>query len=216
MFESRLYHSSFRIESYSCKMAGQDKRLYKTLSQLSERAPTDLQALSPPQTYSPHSPSRCGSLTRTSVPSLLVMEQIVENITTSQLCNENVSWQDVSTRWPRPLVDPTQIVSVIQTLLFATASSKVGIDLTETNAAVFRQLSRSSTSDDGEGPLCDTISTKTLFYLISTLNASFNPDYDFTSAKSEEFSKEPSVQVRTALSDEEDERSCTFFKFEVF
>ena len=52
-------------------------------------------------------------------------------------------------------------------------------------------------SDDGEaGPLCDTISTKTLFYLISTLNASFNPDYDFTSAKSEEFSKEPSLQVR--------------------
>ena len=57
-----------------------------------------------------------------------------------------------------------------------------------------RQYSR-STSDEGEGPLCDTISTKTLFYLISTLNASFNPDYDFTSAKSEEFSKEPSLQV---------------------
>lgn len=43
--------------------------------------------------------------------------------------------------------------------------------------------------------LCDTISTKTLFYLISTLNASFNPDYDFSSAKSEEFSREPSIQV---------------------
>lgn len=43
--------------------------------------------------------------------------------------------------------------------------------------------------------LRDTISTKTLFYLISTLNASFNPDYDFSKAKSEEFSREPSVQV---------------------
>jgi len=48
---------------------------------------------------------------------------------------------------------------------------------------------------DGENYLCDTISTKTLFYLISTLNASFNPDYDFSNAKSEEFSKEPSAEV---------------------
>lgn len=51
-----------------------------------------------------------------------------------------------------------------------------------------------SLSEDDEGPLCDTISTKTLFYLISTLNASFNPDYDFSNAKSCEFSKEPSLQ----------------------
>lgn len=41
---------------------------------------------------------------------------------------------------------------------------------------------------------CDTISTKMLFYLISTLNASFNPDYDFSLAKSEEFSREPNIQ----------------------
>ena len=53
-----------------------------------------------------------------------------------------------------------------------------------------------SAGSDGEGYLCDTISTKTLFYLISTLNASFNPDYDFSNAKSEEFSKEPSIQVQ--------------------
>ena len=52
-----------------------------------------------------------------------------------------------------------------------------------------------SMSDEGEGPLCDTIATKTLFYLISTLNASFHPDYDFSNAKSDEFSKEPSLQV---------------------
>ncbi len=42
--------------------------------------------------------------------------------------------------------------------------------------------------------LCDTISRKTLFYLISTLNAAF-PDYDFSDAKSSEFSKEPSLSV---------------------
>jgi len=43
--------------------------------------------------------------------------------------------------------------------------------------------------------LCDTISRKTLFYLIATLNAAFHPDYDFSDAKSHEFSKEPSLQV---------------------
>ncbi|XP_060073088.1 repressor of RNA polymerase III transcription MAF1 homolog [Ylistrum balloti] len=103
-----------RLESYSCKMAGNDKRLYnKMLSAEGGVSPMDLQALSPPQSTLSHSPSK--------------------------------------------------------------------------------QYSRSQGSD-GEGYLCDTISTKTLFYLISTLNASFNPDYDFSDAKSEEFSKEPSIQ----------------------
>ncbi|KAL5022292.1 hypothetical protein ScPMuIL_001447 [Solemya velum] len=102
-----------RIESYSCKMAGNDKRLYKTLNNEGGNSPSDLQALAPPQSTMSHSPSK--------------------------------------------------------------------------------QYSRSFS--DGEGShLCDTISTRTLFYLISTLNASFNPDYDFSNAKSEEFSKEPSLQ----------------------
>jgi hypothetical protein len=35
---------------------------------------------------------------------------------------------------------------------------------------------------------------KTLFHLISTLNAAF-PDYDFSDAKADEFTKEPSLQV---------------------
>ena len=68
---------------------------------------------------------------------------------------------------------------------------------------MYRQLSGSysRSQSEEEGYLCDTISTKTLFYLISTLNASFNPDYDFSNAKSEEFSKEPSVQVGSVLPD---------------
>lgn len=53
-----------------------------------------------------------------------------------------------------------------------------------------------SVSGDEEGPLCDTISRKTLFYLIATLNSAFQPDYDFSDAKSHEFSKEPSLLVR--------------------
>ncbi|KAK4305846.1 hypothetical protein Pmani_022288 [Petrolisthes manimaculis] len=33
-----------------------------------------------------------------------------------------------------------------------------------------------------------------MFYLISTLNAAFYPDYDFSNASSQEFSREPSLQ----------------------
>ena len=53
-----------------------------------------------------------------------------------------------------------------------------------------------SGDEENQGPLCDTISRKTLFYLIATLNASFQPDYDFSHARSEEFSREPSIQVQ--------------------
>jgi len=54
-----------------------------------------------------------------------------------------------------------------------------------------------TSSDDEEITLCDTISRKSLFYLISTLNAAF-PDYDFSDAKSSEFSKEPSLAYVTS------------------
>lgn len=37
----------------------------------------------------------------------------------------------------------------------------------------------------------DTISRKTLFFLTQTMNAAFAPDYDFSSAKGEDFSREP-------------------------
>nr|CAD7200536.1 unnamed protein product [Timema douglasi]CAD7417206.1 unnamed protein product [Timema poppensis] len=103
-----------RIESYSCKMAGNDKQLYKRFNSEQGVNPHDLQALSPPQTSLGMSPGGC-------------------------------------------------------------------------------QFSRSISGDE-EGPLCDTISRKTLFYLIATLNAAFQPDYDFFDAKSHEFSKEPSLQ----------------------
>ncbi|XP_023321904.1 repressor of RNA polymerase III transcription MAF1 homolog [Eurytemora carolleeae] len=63
---------------------------------------------------------------------------------------------------------------------------------------VSRSYSRSSGSEDeGVGILCDTIARKTLFHLISTLNAAF-PDYDFTDARSSEFTKEPNLQFVTS------------------
>lgn len=52
-----------------------------------------------------------------------------------------------------------------------------------------------STGSQEEAVLCDTISRKMLFYLISTLNASFNPDYDFSNVKSHEFSREANLQL---------------------
>lgn len=87
-----------RIESYSCKMAGTDKILYKRFNPEGVH-PNDLQALSPHQGLSPGS-----SLYSSSIPS------------------------------------------------------------------------------DEDGMLCDTISRKTLFYLIATLNSAF-PDYDFMNVK---------------------------------
>ncbi|KAI9558301.1 hypothetical protein GHT06_015054 [Daphnia sinensis] len=106
-----------RIESYSCKLAGHEKQLYKRFHSEAGAGPHDLQVLSAPQTALAVSPTG--------------------GYFTSQSC---------------------------------------------------------SISGDEEGPLCDTISRKTLFYLIATLNASFHPDYDFSYARSEEFSREPSVQ----------------------
>ncbi|XP_059156623.1 repressor of RNA polymerase III transcription MAF1 homolog [Physella acuta] len=114
--ENSNTHLDFRIESYSCKMAGNDKRLFKTLNEENREAPGGLQALSPPQAYG----------------------------YTYSSSNPN---------------DGNLMIG----------------------------------SHEEGGTLCDTISTKTLFYLISTLNASFNPDYDFSAAKSSEFSRETSL-----------------------
>ena len=107
---------SARVESYSCKMAGDDKRLFKSFS--NEANPKDLTTLSPPQT-----------------------------------------------------------------LLSVSPVSPFGQSM--------------SSTDESESPLNYVCSRKTLYYLVSTLNASFRPDYDFSNAKSDEFSKEPSVNYVT-------------------
>eukprot|EP00794_Sanderia_malayensis_P018612 gene18612-20489_t len=102
------------LESYSCKMTGQDKRLYKNLT-ADGHSPSDIQALSPPESQFSISPN-----------------------------------------------------------------------------ARFKNRSFSTDEDECSTVLSSTCSRKTLFYLIATLNASFN-DYDFSNAKSEEFSREPTL-----------------------
>ncbi len=130
-----------RIESYSCKLAGHEKQLYKRFHSEAGAGPHDLQVLSAPQTALAVSPTggyfsnhRCIELEKRK-------KKLYESLD-------------------------------IQYFLFSC-----------------------SVSGDEEGPLCDTISRKTLFYLIATLNASFHPDYDFSYARSEEFSRERSIQV---------------------
>lgn len=108
-----------RLESYSCKMAGNDKRLFKTMNEESREAPGGLQALSPP--------------------------------------------------------------------VYGYASSTSPIGMNDPHAHTVG-------SHEEGGTICDTISTKTLFYLISTLNASFHPDYDFSTSQSAEFSRESSLE----------------------
>ena len=118
---------NFRIESYSCKMIGTDKQMYKKFNADADgRSPHSLEALSPPQngfggySFSPRQRTR--------------------TMSSSHSSDEDVSRDE-----------PTV--------------------------------------------LCDVIPRKTLFYLLSTLNAAF-VDYDFSDTKASEFSKEPSLQVR--------------------
>lgn len=108
-----------RIESYSCKMIGTEKNLYKRFTaETSGVGPHDLQALSPPQTLNDLSPAN---------------------------------------------------------------STTIGGNNTQ----------QGSYSGDEGVILCDTISRKTLFYLIATLNAAFEPDYDFSDAKVSEGGEAP-------------------------
>lgn len=55
-------------------------------------------------------------------------------------------------------------------------------------------IARSISSDD-ESPLVKTIPRKTLIFLISTLNAAFEPDYEFSSCTSQDFSRETNFEV---------------------
>ena len=55
-------------------------------------------------------------------------------------------------------------------------------------------IARSMSSDD-ESTLAKTIPRKTLIFLISTLNAAFEPDYEFSSCTSHDFSRETNFEV---------------------
>jgi hypothetical protein len=77
-------------------------------------------------------------------------------------------------------VSPTTIIPSLNTYMISRSMS---------DEPEFNSLSSSATNGNLE-----LISRKTLFYLISTLNASFQPDYDFSNTLGSEFSKEPSLE----------------------
>jgi len=109
-------HLEVRLESYSCKMAGCDKRLLRFISQEGGGTPESLVPLSIP--------------------------------------NE-------------------------------------GVNLSKS------PYGKSAGSDTGPSLLsmADAVSVKTLSFLIGVLNASFKPDYDFSSAKSNEFFRQPLTEA---------------------
>ena len=117
----------YRIESYSCKIAGESKKLYKQMHD--EKTGT-----SPIQLLGPAS-----------------------------------SLQQLG-------VSPTTVIPSLN------------------NYMVNRSLSDDLEYSSSFNGSLDLISRKTLFYLISTLNASFQPDYDFSNTAGSEFSKEPSLE----------------------
>lgn len=117
----KLCRLNVRVESYSCKMAGQDKKLYKHLL----GKPGDLEALAP-------------------FP--------VDNHVSRSYSED-----------------------------FAPSSYN------------------GNSLDESEGVLCASISLRTLHYLKATLTEAFSPDYDFSSTKSSEFSREPSCDFVTRI-----------------
>lgn len=147
-------------------MAGNDKRLYK---QLSHQDSGSGSSSAPPP-----------SSTTTTTPSIILS--------------------------PIPTFSSVQALSPPQTFvgspLIPSGTNPASSPLTTTTTTcpvpsiLIRTMSGSSTQGlTGDAPqLRDTISSRTLFYLRSTLTASFQPDYDFSDAKSEEFSRVPSIR----------------------
>jgi hypothetical protein len=90
--------------------------------------------------------------------------------------------------------------SPIQLLGPANSIQQLGVSPTTLIPSLNQYMINRSLSDEAEySSSCnanniDLISRKTLFYLISTLNASFQPDYDFSDTQGSEFSKEPSLE----------------------
>lgn len=127
-FETGVSKINSRIESYSCKIAGESKKLYKQMHD-EKTGSLPIQLLGPTNGL-----QQLGVSPTTLIPSLntyMINRSLSDEHEYSSSCNAN------------------------------------GIEL---------------------------ISRKTLFYLISTLNASFQPDYDFSNSLGSEFSKEPSLE----------------------
>lgn len=144
-----------RFESYSCKMAGDCKRLYKQM----------------------HDEHRTG----TSPPAFQMLGPSF-TILSSTSSSSSSSVKQLSTSTPPNLNQ------------FNTYMHSRSLVETINNDSLQTNYDQSSMIVGSLNNAIDIISKKTLFYLISTLNASFQPDYDFSNTLSSEFSKEPTIE----------------------
>ena len=166
-------------------MISTDKQLYKKFNADGVgRTPHTLEALSPPQNgfggYG-QSPSSTSGV-------MLVQTQTSQNSNYSRSYSSSHSEDDDGS----PGLNPNNRIQSNSTTQQSTpmsAFSTGGPPGMPSSPTVTH-----STIVPDVAPLCDVISRKTLFYLISTLNAAFD-DYDFSDTRSSEFSKEPNLQV---------------------
>ena len=157
-------------------MIGTDKQLYKKFNaEVEGRTFRTLEALSPPQNgFGGYGVSPTQTTTHSNV---VLQTQISQRGNKPRTYSSSLSEDDDGI----PAIQEKQTTQSNPEQWPFTDTSPSGVTSTSSNGA----------------PLCDVISRKTLFYLISTLNAAF-PDYDFTDTRSSEFSKEPNLQVNRA------------------
>jgi len=153
-------------------MIGTDKQLYKKFNaEVEGRTFRTLEALSPPQNgFGGYGVSPTQTTTHSNV---VLQTQISQRGNKPRTYSSSLSEDDDGI----PAIQEKQTTQSNPEQWPFTDTSPSGVTSTSSNGA----------------PLCDVISRKTLFYLISTLNAAF-PDYDFTDTRSSEFSKEPNLQ----------------------
>jgi len=88
-------------------------------------------------------------------------------------------------------ISPMLDLEVVQSLYGGSLPYESSEDLLSTS---FCSTTSSVGDDDEMLPLCeDKIVRKTLFHLMSTLEASFYPMYDFSDSKATDFAREPSI-----------------------
>lgn len=151
-------------------MAGNDKRLYKQLSHQDSGSGASTSSSAP----SCHAPSTSAATTITAASHQLQALSPPQTFIGSPLPPSSLGHHAPAGTSP---ASPSPLTLNIPAVLVRTMSGSSAHGLS-----------------DHAPQFCDTISSRTLFYLRSTLTASFQPDYDFTEAKSEEFSRVPSLR----------------------
>lgn len=205
---NRLLCRRFRVEIYSCKLVTNEKRLYKQLNGDPENDPQKLEPLSPPESCASYScsPSKFYSKSWTSEEGDSMFPP-----TLTPTANSFQQKQQISTATSPLLTTTTTTLTshAATTTTIASSNYSIGANCNQmpNNTNQLIAYSGNAYANQNSIPSAanlissfNQISRKTLFYLIATLNASFGPDYEFSKAKAEEFSREPSyVWVMNAI-----------------